>query len=341
MLKSRNLSISFVGWDTFSNFNFNMLLILGLAIFNVLYKIKITPDKIYLASNLWNPTSLLFGPLLYWCTRTSYGFENKNIKWHLAPFFLALIFYSIALFDSSNPNAYDMYQMLSWAIPLSLFTYTINIFTSRKKFAPIEGPKAELLIVIYASFFFIAIITTMVYLCEVMEIDMGIDYRFFTHALLSAIAIFILHYFSWSYKKKTTVGLDAPSYANSAMDKEKINTYLQQIHQYFEVPQAFLRPDLSLNLLAEELNIPKHYFSQLFNVHLGKSYYQYVAEYRIAYAIRRMDNENITKKLESLAYECGFNSKSSFNKYFKNIVGCTPNEYLKQKNRRPTVLRLS
>ena len=59
---------------------------------------------------------------------------------------------------------------------------------------------------------------------------------------------------------------------------------------------------------------------------MGKSFYVLVSEYRINYAkeILKEDN-NIT--IESLAYECGFNSKSTFNKYFKEQTGYSPSEY--------------
>lgn len=331
MLKSKSLSNSFMGWNTFSNFDFNMMLILGLAIFNVLYKVKISPDKIYLASNLWNPTALLFGPLLYWSVRANFEMENKNIRWHLVPFFITLAFYIAALSSNGHSDTYGLYQMISWAFPLSMFAYSINILTSGRGFTSVDGPRPELLVLIYMSLLIIAIIATMIYLCELLDIDMGIDYRFFTHSLLLAIAIFILRYFFWSNKGNAYPAPETPSYANSAISKEKIDVYLQQIQHYFETSQAYLRPDLSLNVLEEELNIPKHFLSQLFNVHMGKSFYQYVAEYRVAYATKRMKEKNIPIKIESLAYECGFNSKTSFNRYFKNIVGCTPIEYLNQK----------
>lgn len=331
MLKSVHLSRRFIGWNTFSSFNFNMILICGLAIANILYKVQLSSDGIYLASNLWNPTTLLFGPLLYWSIRANLGLEIKNIGWHLIPFFIAVTFYSMALNNTtSSANLQGMYQTTSWATPLSLFTYIIIILTGRKAFKPAEDARFELLTLIYMSFLFITIIATMIYLCDIMEIDMGINYLFFTHALLLFVTIFILRYFYISTKTAPQSTLKAPSYINSPINDERADVYIQKIHQYFEASQVFLRPDLSLNVLANELDIPKHYFSQLFNVHMGKSFYQYVAEHRVAYATKRMKKEDITIKIESLAYECGFNSKTSFNKYFKSIVGCTPIEYLKQ-----------
>lgn len=334
MLKSRNLSISFVGWDTFSNFNFNMLLILGLAVVNILYKVNFSFDGIYLASNLWSPTVLLLAPLLYFSVRINAGLKTKYIGWHLLPFFFFLVFYGVAFYNSAkNVYLYEMYQKASFALPLSFLGYVVRILRARKGYKPADEVKSELLILIFVTFLIIGIVTTLIYLCDILAIDMGINYHFFTYGLLSITTIFILRYFFWPTKDSPrSAPAGVPSYANSLLSDEKVNTYLQQIHQYFEASEAFLRPDLSLHILAEELDIPKHYFSQLFNVHIGKSFYQYVAEYRVTYAIKRMQEGGIKLKIESLAYECGFNSKTSFNKYFKSIVGCTPIEYLNQKD---------
>jgi AraC-like DNA-binding protein len=61
-------------------------------------------------------------------------------------------------------------------------------------------------------------------------------------------------------------------------------------------------------------------------MYFSKNFYQLIAEYRIAYAIKVLD-EGRDIKIESLAYECGYNSTSSFNKYFKEMNGLTSSEY--------------
>jgi AraC-like DNA-binding protein len=61
---------------------------------------------------------------------------------------------------------------------------------------------------------------------------------------------------------------------------------------------------------------------------MGNGFYHVVAVYRIQYALDILKN-NKSLKIEALAYDCGFNSLSSFNKYFKEIVGMKPSEYVK------------
>ncbi|MGF1925655.1 MAG: helix-turn-helix domain-containing protein, partial [Bacteroidia bacterium] len=86
--------------------------------------------------------------------------------------------------------------------------------------------------------------------------------------------------------------------------------------------------DISIDLISRELDIPKYHFSQLFNVHIGTNFYTFIAERRIEYALKKLSEEQGKLKIESLAYQCGFNSKTSFNRYFKQITGFTPLEYL-------------
>jgi AraC-like DNA-binding protein len=65
----------------------------------------------------------------------------------------------------------------------------------------------------------------------------------------------------------------------------------------------------------------------LFNDYLGKSFYRIIAEYRIENAICILKEKGDSLTIEALAYESGFSSKTSFNKYFKEITGYLPSEY--------------
>jgi len=91
--------------------------------------------------------------------------------------------------------------------------------------------------------------------------------------------------------------------------------------------KLFLNPDLSLDILAQQTSIPRHQLTQIFRLHYQKSFYQFIAEMRIEYAISRVSEMTDTVTLDSLSYACGFNSKTSFNRYFKVYTGMTPSEY--------------
>ncbi|MFC7525803.1 helix-turn-helix domain-containing protein [Parapedobacter sp. GCM10030251] len=91
--------------------------------------------------------------------------------------------------------------------------------------------------------------------------------------------------------------------------------------------KLFLNPAVSLDMLAERTGIPRHQLSQVFNGYYKKSFYQFIAAARIEYAIGQISEMGDTMTLDSLSYECGFNSKTSFNRYFKEYMGMTPSEY--------------
>ena len=90
----------------------------------------------------------------------------------------------------------------------------------------------------------------------------------------------------------------------------------------------YLDPELSLSSLAEKLELTTHELSRIINSALKKSFNEFISEYRVAEVIRKMQDpayDHIT--LLGIAYESGFNSKSTFNLTFKKITGKTPAEY--------------
>ncbi|MGV3765052.1 MAG: helix-turn-helix domain-containing protein [Chitinophagaceae bacterium] len=99
-----------------------------------------------------------------------------------------------------------------------------------------------------------------------------------------------------------------------------------------ELSKRYTDPDLTLEKLATALQLPRNQVSEVLNQHLEKTFYQFINEFRVKEVIRllnRCKQQGITPNILSLAFEAGFNSKSSFNQYFKKHTGQTPSEYLK------------
>ncbi|HTI60100.1 ABC transporter permease [Mucilaginibacter sp.] len=92
-------------------------------------------------------------------------------------------------------------------------------------------------------------------------------------------------------------------------------------------------PELSLGSLAEKLDLSAHEVSRILNTVLKKSFNDFINEYRVQDAIRKMQDpayDHIT--LLGIAYESGFNSQSSFNRIFKQVAGKSPAEYKKEQS---------
>jgi len=89
--------------------------------------------------------------------------------------------------------------------------------------------------------------------------------------------------------------------------------------------------ELTLQRLADTLQVHPNYLSQVINEQEEKNFYDYINSLRIGEFIRLSAlPENKQYTILSLAMDCGFNSKSSFNKYFKKVTGLSPSEYLQK-----------
>jgi putative ABC transport system permease protein len=87
-------------------------------------------------------------------------------------------------------------------------------------------------------------------------------------------------------------------------------------------------PELSLASLAEALAMHPHELSRVINTGLKKSFSDLINEYRVREVIQKMQDPACSHyTFLGLAYESGFNSKSTFNRIFKQITGKSPLEY--------------
>jgi AraC-like DNA-binding protein len=123
------------------------------------------------------------------------------------------------------------------------------------------------------------------------------------------------------------------SIRRSALTEEQQATISGQLTSLMEKKKVYTDPELTLEKLAALIKIPRHHLSETLNQSLGKSFYQFINDFRITEVLFLLDKckqQGITPGILSLAFEAGFNSKSSFNQYFKKTTGLTPSEYLKR-----------
>ncbi len=122
-------------------------------------------------------------------------------------------------------------------------------------------------------------------------------------------------------------------YRKSGLKKEDSAIYLKELLLYMEEEKPYINGKLSLIEVAKKMNISNNHLSQVINENLKKNFFDFVNEYRINLVKQKMaEPSNKKYTLLSLAYDCGFNSKSSFNSIFKKHTSLTPTEYLKNIN---------
>ena len=119
-------------------------------------------------------------------------------------------------------------------------------------------------------------------------------------------------------------------YEKSNLQEDRKESFLKKLLDYFEKEKPYLSSTLTLADLAEQTQIPSHYLSQVINEKLNCSFLDFVNGYRVKEA-QKMFAEGASKQFTilSIAYDSGFNSKSTFYSVFKKHVGMNPGSYRK------------
>jgi AraC-like DNA-binding protein len=127
------------------------------------------------------------------------------------------------------------------------------------------------------------------------------------------------HHENLSIGKKLTPNLFSPEYIGLIDDliRESIES------------QSFLKEDFKINGLSEKSDIAPHHLSYYFNHILNTSFTDWRNKIRIDHAVLLIkEGQSNIITFNAIAMQCGYSSQNTFNRAFKNIMNCTPSEYL-------------
>jgi AraC-like DNA-binding protein len=114
--------------------------------------------------------------------------------------------------------------------------------------------------------------------------------------------------------------------ANVEVDFKEMS---DQLNEYFQ-GKSYLKPGFNLSVITKETQIPYHKLTNYFTMYLGVNFNDWKNDIRIAHAVDLIDHgraKNLT--LESIAYSCGYLSRSNFVNAFRKKMGMTPSEYVR------------
>ena len=121
-----------------------------------------------------------------------------------------------------------------------------------------------------------------------------------------------------------------PKYEYSGLSERDIARHKEKLIDYLEREKPYTDPDLKLQNLADYLRIPPYQLSQIINTELQQNFYDLINSLRIAEAKHRlMDPAKQHITIIAIAYDVGFNSKSTFNTAFKKYTKMTPSQFKK------------
>lgn len=126
-------------------------------------------------------------------------------------------------------------------------------------------------------------------------------------------------------------------YLKSGLNEEAAFEIYEVLKTRMTKEQLYVNSELTLVELAQILDVYPNNLSQVINTFEQKNFYDYINTKRVELFLKLVAiPENKKYTILSLAFECGFNSKSSFNKYFKKVTNMTPSEYLNLLKERTT-----
>jgi len=120
-----------------------------------------------------------------------------------------------------------------------------------------------------------------------------------------------------------------PNNCKQFAGKDNMKDILLKVSGFMSTEKPFIKPQLTLKELSDLTGIPGTSISQAINTITGKSVTDYINTYRVnLLKAKLIAPENRNFKIMILAEECGFISKTTLIRIFKQQTGFTPGEYL-------------
>lgn len=152
--------------------------------------------------------------------------------------------------------------------------------------------------------------------------------------VIYSIVIYIISFILFTNDDIFTPAGDKKKYKNIHLTDDQIAQHWEKIQEVMADQKPYLETDFNLTKLSQLTAIPKHLLSWFFSENLNQSFTHFTNGYRIEKAKEIFADPSSNKyKISHVAYECGFNSLSSFNAAFKKIADTSPSDFKRQAQR--------
>jgi AraC-like DNA-binding protein len=115
-----------------------------------------------------------------------------------------------------------------------------------------------------------------------------------------------------------------------AVGQPELRLLAERIVQYLLDSEVYTNPDLTITMLARQMNTSTERISTAINKEMNKNFFDLINEKRVEKAKGLLMDKINLLTVEAIAYEAGFNSRASFYRAFKKCTGLTPSGYLNQ-----------
>ena len=336
------------------------ILIVWLALIAIFLSALLLPFQVvdYFKPGIF-PLLFLFGPLLYLYIG-SLTIENFRLKpksfTHLIPFVVICIHRSLVnvvpITSSSDltENPHYIYNKIYYSFfILSLLVYwflSLKLVLNHRKNIPYHfsnyTPRNTLNWSIFVlSLFLIFFIAdfSMYYIRKILQIEipvftlLPVNLTLFTFIIILFGTNQTVIYPGIKNAQKEDFLKDENSVLKSdrkLLNEKQKETLSETVNQYLKDKKPYLNPEYSLQMMADDLSISREKLSYLINSGQQKNFYKLINEFRVEEVKKKLLNPNFKHyTVLGVGLDCGFNSKTSFNRIFKEETGLTPSEYKK------------
>lgn len=326
------------------------LFLKSLGVFNhLLNRLGIQNPHVFF---IFIPFAFLWGPSLYLYVRslTSRDFKLRfQDVFHLVPFFLCTLYFIRIFHINSTQVKLEILAAIGnqvsfgeWIVTIGLHVLiaaylimSIRALMSyrrriKKIYSSLERIDLSWLNIVLFGFISIWMLDVAVFILRLMDKPYVIE---------NGMVFILLFVFSYVIVFK---GLKQPEvfgdieirskYRHSPLDKEEKEKYLKRLKDYMIQHKPYLDPSLTIDGLAKKIVVPSRYLSQVINESLGMNFFDFVNRYRIEEAKQIMAEASASKlNILDILFDAGFNTKSVFNRVFKQQTGMTPSEFRRQR----------
>ncbi len=269
---------------------------------------------------------------------------KKNLI-HFVPFILYFTFYTVPnsldfqyvqLIDEHINRALikDIYGIVYLSLSLKLF-YVVNN-TMKQNYSNIKE-KDFLWIEKFLICFLLVLIIDL--LLTISEISFGynVSWDGYITVFFIVVAMSYLGYYGVTQSEiflpdfliqkhiTKTIKLENKTFYLKDEEKEVLK---QKFSQHMNEEKLYLLPDLNLKMIADRMEVSERKLSAFFGEVLNSSFYDSINSFRVEEAKTILKSNAVeSHSITGIGLSCGFSSKSSFYRIFKNKTGMSPSVY--------------
>lgn len=270
----------------------------------------------------------------------SNGLDPDFDDWYQYAGFISLMFYCFL-----SLRYYRRYRQVVMAVLSDAYDFTFS-WIAHFLLVVSAMPVVWLVSNIYNSFFvssyqsnwwYFLIFALAAYYISIAAYASAVESKiFFTTSIMNTDATVQFYINRPSAYLKGPQELRLPYKATSSdselVQDKTLSQWTHIIKELMQTEQLHQDSELTLSKVAARLDVNISLLSRIINLGFNKNFNDFVNEFRVQDFITKVQsNQHQRETLLSLAFESGFNSKSTFNRVFKKFMGITPQDYIRQK----------